>query len=217
MTFADHHHDDRLGFWCAAPLGAQDELVAVRPAALLRPAVRRWTRLGRCPLRRRCSRLGRDRRDRRGRLPDGRHEAAGRRARCAGRSTGDRRAGDVVVRLRHADAGPAALADSRPVRPGHRPADVGGRLYDSGNGWPVAVFGDRREWSRASSSTCARADRRGVADPRRGRGHGDRHAAAHRASRRSTARGRGRTTTPTPRTASCPSSGGPIRTSAEAM
>ena len=23
----------------------------------------------------------------------------------------------------------------------HRPAEVGGRLYDSGNGWPVAVFG----------------------------------------------------------------------------
>jgi gamma-glutamylcyclotransferase (GGCT)/AIG2-like uncharacterized protein YtfP len=24
----------------------------------------------------------------------------------------------------------------------HRPADVAGRLYDSGNGWPVAAFGD---------------------------------------------------------------------------
>ena len=23
----------------------------------------------------------------------------------------------------------------------HQPAEVGGRLYDSGNGWPVAVFG----------------------------------------------------------------------------
>jgi gamma-glutamylcyclotransferase (GGCT)/AIG2-like uncharacterized protein YtfP len=25
---------------------------------------------------------------------------------------------------------------------GHRTAEVAGRLYDSGNGWPVAVFGD---------------------------------------------------------------------------
>ena len=28
-----------------------------------------------------------------------------------------------------------------PFAQGHRPADVDGRLYDSGNGWPVAVFG----------------------------------------------------------------------------
>jgi hypothetical protein len=27
VTYADHHHDDRLGFWCAAPPGAQGELV----------------------------------------------------------------------------------------------------------------------------------------------------------------------------------------------
>jgi gamma-glutamylcyclotransferase (GGCT)/AIG2-like uncharacterized protein YtfP len=29
-----------------------------------------------------------------------------------------------------------------PFARAHRPADVGGKLYDSGNGWPVAVFGD---------------------------------------------------------------------------
>ncbi len=27
VTFADHHHDDRVAFWCAAPAGAQEELV----------------------------------------------------------------------------------------------------------------------------------------------------------------------------------------------
>jgi hypothetical protein len=27
VSFADHHHDDRLAFWCAAPEGAQDVLV----------------------------------------------------------------------------------------------------------------------------------------------------------------------------------------------
>ncbi|MPZ95074.1 MAG: MmcQ/YjbR family DNA-binding protein [Propionibacteriales bacterium] len=31
VTYADHHHDDRLGFWCAAPPGAQGELVAADP------------------------------------------------------------------------------------------------------------------------------------------------------------------------------------------
>jgi gamma-glutamylcyclotransferase (GGCT)/AIG2-like uncharacterized protein YtfP len=29
-----------------------------------------------------------------------------------------------------------------PFSRGHRPADAGGALFDSGNGWPVAVFGD---------------------------------------------------------------------------
>lgn len=29
-----------------------------------------------------------------------------------------------------------------PFARGHRPADVSGRLYDSGFGWPVAVFDD---------------------------------------------------------------------------
>jgi hypothetical protein len=28
VMYADHHHDDRLAFWCAAPAGAQDALVA---------------------------------------------------------------------------------------------------------------------------------------------------------------------------------------------
>jgi len=28
VTYADHHHDDRLGFWCAAPPGVQEALVA---------------------------------------------------------------------------------------------------------------------------------------------------------------------------------------------
>lgn len=28
VTYADHHHDDRVGFWCAAPPGAQEALVA---------------------------------------------------------------------------------------------------------------------------------------------------------------------------------------------
>jgi len=27
VTFADHHHDDRVAFWCAAPAGAQEELI----------------------------------------------------------------------------------------------------------------------------------------------------------------------------------------------
>lgn len=32
VTYADHHHDDWLAFWCAAPEGAQDELTASDPA-----------------------------------------------------------------------------------------------------------------------------------------------------------------------------------------
>ena len=31
VTYADHHHDDRLAFWCAAPPGAQDVLVDAEP------------------------------------------------------------------------------------------------------------------------------------------------------------------------------------------
>jgi hypothetical protein len=31
VTFADHHHDDRLAFWCAAPAGAQSLLVDAGP------------------------------------------------------------------------------------------------------------------------------------------------------------------------------------------
>jgi len=31
VTYANHHHDDRLAFWCAAPGGAQAVLVAAAP------------------------------------------------------------------------------------------------------------------------------------------------------------------------------------------
>ena len=31
VTFAGHHHDDRLAFWCAAPEGAQAEMVSAEP------------------------------------------------------------------------------------------------------------------------------------------------------------------------------------------
>src|ERR1700682_1985101 len=31
VTYADHHHDNRLAFWCAAPPGAQPALVATDP------------------------------------------------------------------------------------------------------------------------------------------------------------------------------------------
>jgi len=37
VTYADHHHDDRLAFWCAAPPGAQEELVAADPERYFRP------------------------------------------------------------------------------------------------------------------------------------------------------------------------------------
>ncbi len=37
VMYADHHHDDRVGFWCAAPPGAQEALVAARPEAFFRP------------------------------------------------------------------------------------------------------------------------------------------------------------------------------------
>lgn len=30
-TYADHHHDDRVAFWCAAPPGIQDQLVTAHP------------------------------------------------------------------------------------------------------------------------------------------------------------------------------------------
>ena len=35
--FADRHHDDRVGFWCAAPPGAQEALVASDPVRYFRP------------------------------------------------------------------------------------------------------------------------------------------------------------------------------------
>jgi hypothetical protein len=31
VTYADHHHDDRLAFWCAAPAGSQNALVSSDP------------------------------------------------------------------------------------------------------------------------------------------------------------------------------------------
>jgi hypothetical protein len=37
VMYADHHHDDRLAFWCAAPAGAQEELVAADPQRFFRP------------------------------------------------------------------------------------------------------------------------------------------------------------------------------------
>src|SRR3954447_21168037 len=37
VTYADHHHDDRLGFWCAAPPGAQHALVAEDPERFFVP------------------------------------------------------------------------------------------------------------------------------------------------------------------------------------
>ena len=37
VTTADHHHDDRLAFWCAAPEGAQGALVASDPSRFFVP------------------------------------------------------------------------------------------------------------------------------------------------------------------------------------
>ncbi|QFU85970.1 MmcQ/YjbR family DNA-binding protein [Amycolatopsis sp. YIM 10] len=37
VTYSDHHHDDRLGFWCAAPPGVQEELVEAEPDRFFRP------------------------------------------------------------------------------------------------------------------------------------------------------------------------------------
>ncbi|MEV0070068.1 MULTISPECIES: MmcQ/YjbR family DNA-binding protein [unclassified Amycolatopsis] len=38
VTFANHHHDDgRLGFWCPAPPGAQEDLVRTEPERFFRP------------------------------------------------------------------------------------------------------------------------------------------------------------------------------------
>ena len=36
-TTADHHHDDRLGLWCAAPEGAQEMLIKAAPERFFRP------------------------------------------------------------------------------------------------------------------------------------------------------------------------------------
>lgn len=37
MMSADHHHDDRLAVWCAAPAGVQEELVETEPTRFFRP------------------------------------------------------------------------------------------------------------------------------------------------------------------------------------
>ena len=37
VMYANHHHDDRLGFWCAAPPGVQTELVTAEPDRFFRP------------------------------------------------------------------------------------------------------------------------------------------------------------------------------------
>jgi hypothetical protein len=37
VMYANHHHDDRLAFWCAAPEGAQDVLVAAHPEQFFVP------------------------------------------------------------------------------------------------------------------------------------------------------------------------------------
>lgn len=37
VTLADHHHDDRIAFWAAAPDGAQEGLVASDPTHYFRP------------------------------------------------------------------------------------------------------------------------------------------------------------------------------------
>lgn len=37
VMFANHHHDDRLAFWCAAPDGAQETLVGSAPERFFRP------------------------------------------------------------------------------------------------------------------------------------------------------------------------------------
>jgi hypothetical protein len=45
VMFADHHHDERLAFWCAAPPGVQEGLVAQEPERFFRPpyvGVRGW-------------------------------------------------------------------------------------------------------------------------------------------------------------------------------
>jgi predicted DNA-binding protein (MmcQ/YjbR family) len=37
VMFADHHHDDRLAFWCAAPPGIQPALVDGHPGRFFVP------------------------------------------------------------------------------------------------------------------------------------------------------------------------------------
>ncbi len=37
VMFADHHHDERVALWCAAPDGAQEALVAAAPGRFFVP------------------------------------------------------------------------------------------------------------------------------------------------------------------------------------
>lgn len=37
VNLSDHHHDDRLAFWCAAPPGVQEELTESDPKRFFRP------------------------------------------------------------------------------------------------------------------------------------------------------------------------------------
>jgi hypothetical protein len=37
VTYADHHHDERVAFWAAAPPGAQETLVAADPERYFTP------------------------------------------------------------------------------------------------------------------------------------------------------------------------------------
>ena len=45
VMFANHHHDDRVAFWCAAPPGAQEVFIEARPDRYFKPpyvGVRGW-------------------------------------------------------------------------------------------------------------------------------------------------------------------------------
>ncbi|WHT21313.1 MmcQ/YjbR family DNA-binding protein [Crossiella sp. CA-258035] len=37
VMYANHHHDNRLAFWCAAPPGAQEALIGSDPERYFRP------------------------------------------------------------------------------------------------------------------------------------------------------------------------------------
>lgn len=37
VMYADHHHDDRVGFWCPAPDGVQETLIDLDPEKFFRP------------------------------------------------------------------------------------------------------------------------------------------------------------------------------------
>ena len=37
VMYADHHHDDRVAFSCAAPSGVQEDFVETHPARFFRP------------------------------------------------------------------------------------------------------------------------------------------------------------------------------------